>query len=57
MFYNLFYKLKSKEEGYMKFIDSRLREWEKAKWGNLWDWIKSKLERQMRFLHWWVQEN
>ena len=24
----------------MKSTGGRLRAWEKAKWGNLWDWIK-----------------
>ena len=32
----------------MKFIGGRLRGWEKAN-GNLWDWIKSKVERHIVF--------
>lgn len=36
-FNNVFYKLKSKEEGYVKFIGGRLRGWEKVKRENLWD--------------------
>ena len=40
----------------MKFIGDRLRRWEKAKWGNLWDWIKSKIKRETLLLQWWVQD-
>ena len=27
----------------MSCIGERLGRWEKAKWGNFWDWIKSKM--------------
>ena len=27
----------------MKYTGNRLGWWEKAKWGNLWEWIKSKM--------------
>ena len=44
-------------EGYTIFIGGRLGRREKAKQGNLWDWIKSKVKRQILLLHWWVQES
>ena len=40
------YALQSKERdvgGLKKFIGDRLRRWNKAKWGNLWDRIKSEM--------------
>lgn len=33
----------------MKFIGGRLRRQEKEKQGNLWDWIKGKMERHTFF--------
>ena len=29
--------------GYMTSTGDRLGEWEKAKWGNLWGWMKSEM--------------
>lgn len=57
MLCNLFYTLESKEEGYMKSIGRRLSGGEKAKRENLWDWLKSKMERHIFLLHWWVQDS
>ena len=38
------------KEGYIKPIgSSTLKRQEKAKWGNLWDWIKSKMEKHISF--------
>ena len=36
----------------MKFIGGRLESWEKVKWRNLRDWIKSKMKTYMLLLHW-----
>ena len=54
----LYIRVKGRDvrEGYMKSIGGRIRGQEKAKPGNLWDWIKSKTERHMLLLHWWVQD-
>lgn len=41
--------------GYMKSIGGKFRGERKQSWGNIWDWIKSKTERQILLLHWWVQ--
>lgn len=51
-FHHLFYASESKGEtrGYIKFIGERL----KAKWGNLWNWIKSKRNIHILLLHRWV---
>lgn len=41
----------------MKFIGSGLRRWEKAKQNgeeNFWDQIKSKMDRHILLLHWWI---
>lgn len=41
----------------MKSVGGRLRRQEKVKCGNLWDWIKSKMERYLLLLHWWIQDS
>ena len=38
----------------MKTIGDNLGSQEKAKGGNLWDWVKSKMKKQILILHWWV---
>lgn len=35
--------------GYTKSIGGRLRGWKKAKWGSLWDWTTSRMERYTSF--------
>ena len=41
----------------MKSIGGRLRGREKAKRRKVWDWIRSKTERHILLLHWWVQDS
>ena len=36
----------------MKSIGDRLERWEKAKRGNLWDWIKSKMIAETGLAQW-----
>ena len=38
----------------MKFIGDGLGKQEKANWGNLWDCIKSTVERDILLLYWWI---
>lgn len=41
----------------MKSTGGRLGRQEKAKKRNRWDWMKSKMERDILLLHWWVDNN
>ena len=36
----------------MKYMGDRLVRQEKAKQGNIWDWILRKMKRQVLLLHW-----
>lgn len=54
--FTLLFILQPKEEmsvGHMESTGDRVGRWEKAKWGNLCDWIKGKMDRHTLLLHWW----
>lgn len=45
------------KESYMKSIGGKLRGQDKAKWGTLQDWLKSKMDKHILLLYWWVQDS
>ena len=51
----LYITVKKAQGDYMKSVGDRLRKQEKAKWGDLWDWIKSKVIETF-LLHRWVRD-
>ena len=52
---NLYIRIKGDDgRGLHEIFGDRFGRWEKAKQGNLWDWIKSKNNRHKILLHRWV---
>ena len=54
----LYIRIRGEEvRGHMKSIGDRLERREQAKWGNLWDWEKSKRNRHILLFHRRVQDS